>query len=215
MLAAVMGVLAASEDSPMLADADKAEVSDAIAYLSERLATVTQLVDKSAPSVNFSELVPRGEGGRRRGPAKTMMFDVARGLARRVPLTKLVALDGDIRPYLASLMVAALHRAKDKLVVPDDLRIETVTREAFERMLAKDAGKAYDNYGTIAADLIGDRPGLDPDTIHRSRMEASLEKIKKTLKRLSGGYGYDDTDDDEDKPIASMNVGTLLAGAYG
>lgn len=41
MLAAVMGVLAASEDSPMLAEEDKAEVTDAIAYLSERLATVT------------------------------------------------------------------------------------------------------------------------------------------------------------------------------
>ena len=53
------------------------------------------------------------------------MFDVARGLTRRVPLTKLVALDGDVRPYLASLMVSALARAKDKLVVPQDLKIDT------------------------------------------------------------------------------------------
>ena len=58
-----------------------------------------------------------------------MMFDIARGLARRVPLTKLVALDGDIRPYLASLMVAALHRAGDKLVVPQEMEIKKVTRE--------------------------------------------------------------------------------------
>lgn len=110
------------------------------------------------------------------------MFDVARGLARRVPLTKLVALDGDIRPYLASLMVSALHRAKDKLVVPDNLRIETVTRDAFEKMLAKDAGKTYDNYGTIAADLLGDRPGLDADTIYRKRLENNMTKIKKAIK---------------------------------
>ena len=79
---------------------------------------MTRLVDPSAPAVNFVDQIPRGEGGRRRGPARTLLFDVARGLARRVPLTKLVALDGDVRPFLASLMVSALQRAKDKLVVP-------------------------------------------------------------------------------------------------
>ena len=66
---------------------------------------MTKLVDPSAPAVNFVDQIPRGEGGRRRGPARTLLFDVARGLARRVPLTKLVALDGDVRPFLASLMV--------------------------------------------------------------------------------------------------------------
>ena len=90
---------------------------------------MTRLVDPSAPAVNFVDPLPRGEGGHRRGPQRTLLFDVARGLARRVPLTKLVALDGDVRPYLASLMVAALHRAKDKLVVPNDLDIQRVTRE--------------------------------------------------------------------------------------
>lgn len=125
MLAAVMGILAVSEESPMLPDSDKGEIREAISYLSERLATVSALVDSSTPTVNMADLLPRG----RRGPTRTMMFDVARGLARRVPLTKLVALDGDVRPYLAALMVAALHRAKDKLVVPHDLEIEKVTRE--------------------------------------------------------------------------------------
>lgn len=129
MLATVIGVLAKSEESPMLPDEDKAEVTEAIQYLAERVATVTKLVDPTAPTVNFADALPRGEGGRRRGPARTVLFDVARGLARRVPLTKLVALDGDVRPYLASLMVAALHKAKDKLVVPDDLELETVTRK--------------------------------------------------------------------------------------
>ncbi len=113
MLAAVCGVLTESEQSPHLSDADKGDVRDAITYLAERLATVTALVDPSAPTVNFADALPRGEGGRRRGPTRTLLFDVARGLARRVPLTKLVALDGDVRPYLASLMVSALHRAKE------------------------------------------------------------------------------------------------------
>jgi len=150
MLAGVMGVLSATERSPMLSDGDKEVVSDAIRYLAERVATVTSLADPSAPTVNFVDNVPRGEGGRCRGPGRTLLFDVARGLARRVPLTKLVALDGDVRPYLASLMVAALHRAKDKLVVPNDLEIQTVTREQFENMLVREAGKSYDNYGTIS-----------------------------------------------------------------
>ena len=129
MLAAVIGILTASEDSPMLSDTDREDMSEAITFLAERLATTSALIENPKVSVNMLELVPRGEGGRRKGPAKSMLIDVARGLARRVPLTKLIALDSDICPYLASLMVPALHRAKDKLVVPNDLEIKRVMRE--------------------------------------------------------------------------------------
>jgi hypothetical protein len=115
MLAMTIGVLAKSEESDVLPDADKEEVSDALRFLAERVAAVTTLADKSAPQVNFTDTLPRGS---RRGPARTLMFDVARGLARRVPLTKLMELDGDVRPYLASLIVSALHRAGDKLIIP-------------------------------------------------------------------------------------------------
>ena len=93
-------------------------------YLAERLAALTSLVDPSAPSVNNAftpDVIPRGESGRRRGPSRTLLFDVARGLARRVPLTKLV--DGDVRPYLAALMVAALVRAHETLTIPDTLKL--------------------------------------------------------------------------------------------
>lgn len=177
-LAAVVGVLAASEESANLPASEKAEVSDAIQYLAERVAALTSIVDPTAPTINFNDVVPRGEGGRRKGPTRTMLFDVARGLARRVPLTKLVALDGDVRPYLASLMVAALHRAKDKLVVPSDLKIETVTREQFENMLAKDAGKAYDNYGTISHELLGrDGTPAEAEQMQRDRMERQMMDI--------------------------------------
>ena len=130
MLAAVMGILSKTEESAAIAEADKKDVSEAIRYLAEWVATITALADPSAPSVNFiADTIPRGEGGRRRGPSRTLLFDVAKRLARRVPLTKLVALNGDIRPYLASLMVAALHQAGDKLVVPSDLEVQRVTRE--------------------------------------------------------------------------------------
>ena len=129
MLAAVIGILTASKDSPMLNDTDREDVSEAITFLAERLATTSALIENPQVSVNMLELVPRGEGGRRKGPAKSMLINVTRGLARRVPLTKLIALDSKIRPYLASLMVAALHRAKDKVVVPNDLENKRVTRE--------------------------------------------------------------------------------------
>ena len=48
---------------------------------------------------------------------------------------KLVELDADIRPYLASLMVAAMHKAGDTLVVPDDLNVRPITIKNFEMLL--------------------------------------------------------------------------------
>ena len=95
-------------------------------------------MDKSAPAAAaLFDAIPRGKGGKRRGLSRTLLFDVACGLACRVPLTKLVELDGDIRPYLAALMVAALARAGKTLVVPEGTRISTMTREAFNNMFAE------------------------------------------------------------------------------
>ena len=52
-----------------------------------------------------------------------LLFDVAKGLAHRVLLTKLVELDDDVWPYLAILMVAALVRAHETLTIPDTLKV--------------------------------------------------------------------------------------------
>ena len=49
MLAAVIGVLSTSEESPMLPDESKQKVTGAIRFMVERLATLTSLVDSSAP----------------------------------------------------------------------------------------------------------------------------------------------------------------------
>ena len=108
-------------------------------------------MDKSTPAAAaLFDAIPRGEGGKRRGPSRTLLFDVARGLACRVPLTKLVELDGDVHPYLAALMVAALARVGETLVVPEGMRLSTMTREAFNNMLLKEAGRNYDNYGLVS-----------------------------------------------------------------
>ena len=108
-------------------------------------------MDKSTPTAAaLFDAIPRGKGGKRRGPSRTLLFDVAHGLARCVPLTKLVELDGDVRPYLAALMVATLARAGKTLVVPEGTHISTMTREAFDNMLLKEAGRNYDNYGLVS-----------------------------------------------------------------
>ena len=79
-----------------------------------------------------------------------LLFDVAHGLARHVPLIKLVELDGNVHLYLAALMVVALAWVDETLVVPEGMRISTMTREAFNNMLLKEAEHNYDNYGLVS-----------------------------------------------------------------
>ena len=120
-------------------------------YLAKRLATMAMLVDKSTPvATALFDAIPRGKGGKRRGPSRTLLFDVARGLAHRVLLTKLVELDGNVCLYLATLMVAALARAGKTLVVPEGTHITTMKREAFDNILLKEAGCNYGNYGLVS-----------------------------------------------------------------
>ena len=120
-------------------------------YLAKRLATISALVDKSTPVVAaLFDAIPRGEGGRWRGLAKTLLFDVAHGLTRRVPLTKLVELDGNVHLYLAALIVATLAWMGETLVVPEGTPTTMMTREAFDNMLLKEAGHNYDNYGLVS-----------------------------------------------------------------
>ena len=127
-------------ESPYLHESSKTKVKDAIRFLSERLAALVSLVDPSAPRINTANPLPAGAEAPVRGPARTMLQDIARGLARRVPLTKLVTINADVRPYLASLLVAAMHQAGDELVIPADLKFRQITADAFEEMLRLQAG---------------------------------------------------------------------------
>ena len=98
------------------------------------------LVGKSTPIVaTLFDTITRSEGGRQRGLARTLLFDVTCGLARRVPLTKLVELDGDVCLYLTALMVATLAQAGETLVVPKGSQITTMTWKAFDNRLLKEA----------------------------------------------------------------------------
>ena len=120
-------------------------------YLAKWLTTIAVLVDKSTSVVAaLFYAIPKGEGGRQRGLSKTLLFDVTHGLAHRVPLTKLVELDGDACPYLATLMVATLAWVGENLVVPEGTCITMMTREAFNNILLKGASHNYDNYRLVS-----------------------------------------------------------------
>jgi hypothetical protein len=56
--------------------------------------------------------------------APQTLFDVARQFSRRVPLSKLVGLENDVRPYMACVIIDAIKEAGDTLIVPSDLRIQ-------------------------------------------------------------------------------------------
>ena len=145
-LVATLTIFKATLDSPFVVPKDKAYITEAGNYLAKWLATIAVLVDKSTPIVAaLFDAIPRGEGGRWRGPGKTLLFDVARGLAHRVPLTKLVELDSNVHPYLTILMVATLVWVGKILVVPEGTRITMMTREAFDNMLLKEAAHNYNN----------------------------------------------------------------------
>ena len=78
-------------------------------YLSEWLVCIAMLVVKSMIAVvALYDSIPCSEGGRQRGPKKTLLFNIAYGLTYRVLLTKLVALDRDVCPCFAMSMVATL-----------------------------------------------------------------------------------------------------------
>lgn len=81
---------------------------------------------------------------------RTIPFDVMKGMAHKVPLTKLVLIDSDLHPYLAALLVAALYEARDAIIVPSKRNVILFTKKRFENFLANEEAKIYKNYGTVA-----------------------------------------------------------------
>ena len=143
-LAAILAIFKATLDSPSVALKDKVQITKTGRYLAKRLATMAMLVDKSTPAMAaFYDAITCGKGGRLRELGKTLLFDVNYGLIQRVPLTKLVELDGDIYLYFATLMVATLVWASETLVMAKGTRTMMLTREAFNNMLLKEFSHSY------------------------------------------------------------------------
>ena len=80
-----------------------------------------------------------------------MMWAVARGFACRVPMTKLVHLDADIRPYLAAIMIDALKHPKETLKIPDSIIYKIIPDAGCQNMIMRGASKNYDQYGAIGS----------------------------------------------------------------
>ena len=58
-------------------------------------------------------------------------------------------------------------------------------------MLQKETGCTYDNYGTIASDLVDAKPP-DQEALCQERLESQLEKISEAVTWLiSARQGYD------------------------
>ena len=62
----------------------------------------------------------------------------------------LIELEPDIRPYLAAMIVRAVHRAGDALIVPRNLRISTMADDEFDQYQLSLAAKTYNMYGALS-----------------------------------------------------------------
>ena len=126
MLTAVMKMLAKEEErceSKEVPLTQLKEICQATNFPTERLAALIKLSDPSAPSVNMTRLQQDVNSN---GALRSMMWDVARGFACRVPMTKLVHLDANIRLYLAALMITTLKHHMETLKIPDSINYEIV-----------------------------------------------------------------------------------------
>ena len=65
-------------------------------------------------------------------------------------MSRLIELEPDIRPYLAAMIVRAVHRAGDALIVPRNLRISTMADDEFDQYQFSLAAKTYNMYGALS-----------------------------------------------------------------
>ena len=95
------------------------------------------------------------DGDKWKGPMETLLFDIIHRLDYRVHFTKLVELDEDICPYLATLMATVLAQIGEALAVPKSTIVTMMTREAADNMLMKKSGYNYANNWLIIRQVLG------------------------------------------------------------
>lgn len=78
-----------------------------------------------------------------------MLFNIAKGIAHKVPLTNLVLVDSNLCPYLAVLLVAVRYKVGNGIQVPKKRNMIMLT-EDFEKFLANEEAKFNNNYDTLA-----------------------------------------------------------------
>ena len=113
---------------------------------------------------------------------------MARGLAGRVLLTKLVELDGEICLYLTALMVAILAQAGETWVVSKGTWITTMIRESFDNMLLKETSHNYNNYRLVSWWVLGLGAEGTPEEVelaHCKRLESRLDQLTSAMTSLT------------------------------
>ena len=77
------------------------------------------------------------------------MFDVARAFSRRVPFGRLIQIEPEIRPYLATLLLSTMAEAKERIPIPARLAYDVISDAEFDQHLLAMATKNYPNYGLL------------------------------------------------------------------
>ena len=75
-------------------------------------------------------------------------------------------------------MVAALVQVGETLVVPEGTRISTMTREAFDNILLKEASRNYDNYRLVSRLILGlgvEGMPKEVELMHHKHLESRVD----------------------------------------
>lgn len=152
----------------------------------DRLVSLVQWLAAPEARQLATELVPR-QAQRRRDNQPLTLFDVARAYTRRVPMSKSLALEPDVRLYLACVLIDAMSRAGEALVVPTSLKLKQVGEAEWERHRVETAGQQYEALGLIGTHLAppaGDRMSEITHEL-RALREAVLDQ---QLEDMTTGY---------------------------
>lgn len=117
-LAMACGLLADVSTNDIISPIDKALVDKTIGFLAEQLIAIQLLAlgDEGQVVSILADAILCGPRRPHKRTAWTMLFNIAKSMARGVPLTKFVLLDSD--PYFTALLVATLYKAGNAIRVP-------------------------------------------------------------------------------------------------
>jgi hypothetical protein len=94
-------------------------------------------------TVMGTELIPRRA---RRDSTPATLFDVVKSLRRAVPISRLLELEDELRPYMAAIIVDAINQGGDALVIPEGTKLKELSAEEFENYKLGLAGASYEPY---------------------------------------------------------------------
>lgn len=89
-------------------------------FLAENLAAVqfSALREEQSVVAMLVNAILQGHYRYHCGTARTILFNISKGMAHKVPLSILVQMDSYLHSYLAALLVAALYKVGDAIRVP-------------------------------------------------------------------------------------------------